>query len=57
MRGSEHLAKPRITAAHTMAIVSAALKGMSGAAACEKPTIATLVGTKSETQRASVQLV
>src|SRR5437879_5836702 len=44
--------KPSATAAKTIAMVSIALKGMSVAAACEKPIMPTLVGSTSKSQRA-----
>src|SRR6266851_8079969 len=40
------------TAAQTMAMVSMALKGMSVAAAWEKPIMPTVVGRRSRSQRA-----
>ena len=39
-------------AAHTIAMVSIPLKGMSVAAACEKPIMPTVVGKSSSSQRA-----
>src|SRR5882724_6386689 len=44
--------RPRTTAAQTMAMVSMALKGMSVAAAWEKPIMPTVVGSRSSSQRA-----
>src|SRR6266705_1092790 len=44
--------RPRTTAAQTMAMVSMALKGMSVAAACEKPIMPTVVGRRSSSHPA-----
>ena len=44
--------RPSTTAAQTMAMVSMPAKGMSVAAACEKPIMPTLVGKRSSSQRA-----
>src|SRR5882757_6189397 len=49
-------ARLRSCAAKTMAMVSIAAKGMSGAAAREKPIMPTVVGRSSRSQRAATAL-
>lgn len=43
--------RPMIEATNTMATVSIAEKGMSVAAACEKPIMPTVLGSKSKSHR------